>query len=399
MPKTRSNTSERRVEGLCSRERCRRCQVDTGHVERRPARERLAEEPLGRAREDRGILTGRDADRDPGGRAGHERRVPQAGLASDDPRDVDRRLDEHSVVELVGGALVERRGADAGDLVRTGRQLAPALALLHARRRDADAKGLRQPAVAREEPCQRFRKRVNCVQGGAAVVPRVEVALARANLHVECDEAPRGDDELRSAAPLHPAVEDDARVRRPVVVCEEAANRMTPCLLFAVADDAERHGERALRGELLDRLELHPELPLVVGDPPRMEPLAPDLGRERVALPELERVRRLDVVVPVHEHRGRIGWPRHLADDEPSSLTHLGSPAEPSHLAGNPLGCPRHVPGACGVGTDARNREEVAELVEPGFGQCGSHEVDRTPRRYPAPRELPDDRRARRGAP
>ena len=142
---------------------------------------------------------------------------------------------------------------------------------------------------------------------------------------------------------LHPAVEDDARVDRPVVRLEEARDRVAARLLLAVADDAEGHGQRALGRERLDRLQLHPELALVVGDAARVEPLAAHLGGERVALPELERVRRLHVVVPVDEDGRRAGRPRDLADDEPSVLAHLGLAAERAHLLGDPVGGARDV--------------------------------------------------------
>ena len=106
----------------------------------------------------------------------------------------------------------------------------------------------------------------------------MQVALARSHLDVERDEPARRDDELGRVPGLHPAVEDDACVDRPVVGGEEADDRVAACLLLAVADDAERHGQRPLGEELLDRLQLHPELALVVRDSAGVEPLAAHLG-------------------------------------------------------------------------------------------------------------------------
>ena len=68
--------------------------------------------------------------------------------------------------------------------------------------------------------------------------------------------------------------------------------------------DAKRHWRNALGQETSIAFELHPQLPLVVGYATRIEPLPTHLGRERIALPQLERRRRAaHAVVAVDEER------------------------------------------------------------------------------------------------
>ena len=224
-----------------------RREISVHDLERCARRQCFAQEVLGSSSEHGRILARSHANRDPGRGARHERRVPHARLAAEDPRDVERRLDEDALVELCCGALVERRGTDSCELLRSGWQLTPAVDLVLARLRDAGSQRLGEPAVAREQRCQRLRERMDRVQRRPAVVTGVEVALAGAHLDVQRDEPARRDDELGRVPPLHPAVEDDARVRRPVVGREEAVDRVAARLLLAVADDAEGHGERACR--------------------------------------------------------------------------------------------------------------------------------------------------------
>ena len=300
---------------------------------------------------------------------GHERRVPEPRLPAEDAGHVDGRLDERPHVELLGRVLVERHRADAVEFLGAGRQLAPAGELVRVRLHDAGAERLGQAAVVREEGDERLAERVDRVERGTAVVARVEVAVAGADVEVERHEAARRDHELRRVPALHPAVEDHARVDRSLVGREKPRDRVAARLLLAVAHHPEGHGQRALACQRRDRLELHPELPLVIGDAPRVEPLAAHLGRERIALPELERVRRLDVVVPVHEHRRGPRRAGNLADVEPSVLLHLRLAAERANPVADPVGGAPDVGRVRGIGAHARDREEVAELVEPAGTQ------------------------------
>ena len=163
-----------------ARENGRRREIQVGDLQARARRQRVAQELLRRRREHRWILARRDPDRDPGRRARDERRVPEARLASEDSRDVERRLDEDALVELLGRALVERGRTDSRELLRSRWQLSPARDLVLARLRDACAQRLGQAAGARKERGQRLGERVDGVERGAAVVTGVQVALARA---------------------------------------------------------------------------------------------------------------------------------------------------------------------------------------------------------------------------
>src|ERR671937_53969 len=97
---------------------------------------------------------------------------------------------------------------------------------------------------------------------------------------------------------------------------------MAADLLFAVARDADVHGQRAGRGQLGHSLEDHVEVALVVGDAACEELALADRWLEGRALPELERRGRLDVEVPVDEHgrSGTAGRRRHLADRERTTV-------------------------------------------------------------------------------
>src|SRR5262249_60670799 len=74
-------------------------------------------------------------------------------------------------------------------------------------------------------------------------------------------------------------------------------------LLLRVAGEADVHGQLAGRRQLRGRLGEHVELALVVDDAPAEEPAVALGERERIRVPELERIRRLDVDVAVDEHR------------------------------------------------------------------------------------------------
>ena len=157
------------------------------------------------------------------------------------------------------------------------------------------------------------------VQGGAAVDPGVEVALAAAEAEVVVDVAARRDVERRQARADHPGIEDDRRVGPALVGRDEVDERVAGRLLLAVAAEADVDGELAGARELAGRREQHVQLPLVVDGAAAVEIAVADLGLERRTLPEPERVGRLDVEVPVAEDGRRgVGAARRadLADRE-----------------------------------------------------------------------------------
>ncbi len=87
---------------------------------------------------------------------------------------------------------------------------------------------------------------------------------------------------------------------------EEVDDRVAADLFLAVAREAQVDRQPAFGREQLRALEQRPELALVVRDAARVQPLAAHGRLERLALPELERRRRLHVEVAVDEDRRRV---------------------------------------------------------------------------------------------
>src|SRR5512132_2273109 len=198
----------------------------------------------------------------------------------------------------------------------------------------------------------------------------MEVARASAHLEREGHDAACSRADRWNATPLHRGVEDDARVGAAFVPLEELHDRVAADLLLAVADDAQVHRQLALRREQHRTLQQRPELSLVVGHAARVEPLVADGRLERLAVPELERRRRLYVEVAVDEDRACVtvaGRRRDLADDERLrvSLLELGLAAGSAHEVAHPLPRFPHVRLVQRVRTDARNAQELGELVKP----------------------------------
>src|SRR5213078_814754 len=114
------------------------------------------------------------------------------------------------------------------------------------------------------------------------------------------------------------------------------------------------------------------ELTLVVRDAARVDPLVADRRLERLALPQLERRRRLHVEVAVDEDRRRVavvGRRRNVADDERLRIGLLQlrlTPRAPNEVA-NPLPRVAHVTRVLRIRADARNPQELRKLVEPGL--------------------------------
>ena len=190
---------------------------------------------------------------------------------------------------------------------------------------------------------------------------------------MEGDEAARRQPELRLLGACHAAVEDDAGVGAALVRFEEVHDRVAADLLLTVGDDSDVHGQRVLLSKQLGRLQEREELALVVGDAARVVP-AVALGElERRRLPEVERGGRLDVVVPVDHHGRRIAAAvrvrRDVADDQFSLpvLDELGLTACALDEVAHPFRRAAHVGFMSRVGTDARDRDELAQLVNPGL--------------------------------
>src|SRR5690606_27797504 len=89
------------------------------------------------------------------------------------------------------------------------------------------------------------------------------------------------------------------------------------------------------------------------------------LGLERRAVPQLEGLGGLDVVVTVDDHRGQARVVVQAADDDgvPRGRqdAHVGDPGA-LHPRGGPPGGGRHVGPPLGVGADAGDAHEVHEV-------------------------------------
>ena len=209
-------------------------------------------------------------------------------------------------------------------------------------------------AVARQDRAQRRHQGVDRILRRVAVHPRVQVARAGADAHVEGGEPAGRDRERRQVPVLHAAVEDHARIGAAVVLLEELDDRLAADLLLAVRDDANVDRQRAVGCEQTGRVQQHPELALVVGDAAGVDPFVANRRLERVGLPELERRRRLHVEVAVAEDRRRtrgVGRRSDLADDERSLPVRDRARPRRRRAGSSPRPTPRparHRPGAPG---------------------------------------------------
>ena len=163
-----------------------------------------------------------------------------------------------------------------------------------------------------------------------------------------------------------------ADVGPALVRLEEVDDRVTADLLFPVGRDADVHRQRAFRAQELRRLEQGVELSLVVGDPAGVIPTVALGELEGRRLPQLERRGRLHVEVAVDHHGRRLGAVRvggNVADHEIAfALAHeLRLSAHALHEVAHPFGRAAHVVSVSGVSAHAGDRDELAQLVEPGL--------------------------------
>jgi hypothetical protein len=133
--------------------------------------------------------------------------------------------------------------------------------------------------------------------------------------------------------------------------------------------------------QLLGRLQEHEELALVVGDAASVEPFVAKRRLERVGLPELERRRRLDVEVAVADDCRRVAVPRRgseLAERERMAVpvAELRFAAGPADEVADPLARLAHVAVVRRIGADARNADELGQVVEPGLVHGGAVYAD-----------------------
>ncbi len=271
-----------------------------------PSGKRLADEPLERRPDRLRILAGGETHGHVGARLDRQDGLHEIRRSARDAVHVERGIRERAHVEVLRGARRDRRRALLRELLRPGRQLCPRLELLGRRRRRPLAQLVREPAVgARKNGAQSGHERVSGVERRRAEHARVHVGLACPDLQMHVHHSANAHHEGRLPAPDHRAVEDESRIRSALIGVDPFDDRVAADLLLAVEREADVDRQLAGRRELPDGLDEQEHVPLVVGDPARVQTAVAMRELERRRLPELERIGRLDVEVRVAEDRRR----------------------------------------------------------------------------------------------
>ena len=162
----------------------------------------------------------------------------------------------------------------------------------------------------------------------------------------------------------HPAVEDDGRVESLLDRLQVVEHRVAADLLLTVGQDAHVDGQVPLGGEVEGASHQRVEVALVVRGAARVEPPVAHLRLKRIALPEVVRSRRLDVVVAVGDDRRRsVGARRDQTVDDrvPVALDDPGIADQP----GDPVGGLAQLRRVLPVARDRADTEELEQLLQP----------------------------------
>ena len=178
-------------------------------------------------------------------------------------------------------------------------------------------------------------------------------------------------------AVVDPAELPDAGVggEQVLVVCDELGQVGGAGLFFAFDDEFDRAGELAdLIEQGIDRKQAGDELSFIVADAAPVELAVADFRLEGRAVPEFERLGRLDIVMVVDEQslgaaafalaendRGAAGF--HDLDGKTTFFKHLGDKS--GTFTDAPV-----------LGTDARLGDQAAELLEAFFEVIFEIEVE-----------------------
>ncbi len=160
----------------------------------------------------------------------------------------------------------------------------------------------------RDNPRQRRRGVDHC----AAIHPRVQILRRSLHVDLEVREPAQRREDGRQARREHRRIGDDDRVAlEPLGVrLDERREMVAPDLFFALGQNDDVDRQAATHDEVrLERLDVREQLPFVVDRSAREDLAVAHRRLERRRRPELERLGRLHVVMPVHEHR-RLAWPR-----------------------------------------------------------------------------------------
>ena len=218
-------------------------------------------------------------------------------------------------------------------------------------------------------------ERIDRIRHCSPVMAGVQVFVRTGDGHFQVSEPPHaavdGGDLLRDHRRI--ADKDDVRGKKVPVVPHPRGQRRAPDFLLTLEDEFHVVAEPAGTQQVFERLEMHEQLPFVVIGAPGIDGFLPRHGVagddriEGTRPPFFQRLRRLDVVMAVHQYgllragnrpRGiddRIA--RRLAD-----LGHLGAGLKKKLL--EPSGTAVHLGFVFGFGTDGRDTQQREELLE-----------------------------------
>ncbi len=233
-----------------------------------------------------------------------------------------------------------------------------------------EAGDLDLPGLGVPEPGQDRRQGVGRVGDAAAEGAGVQVAVGARDPDLHVGQALQAVEQRRLAGRVHRGVGDHHRVAAQAlaaVLAHEALDRGAPDLLLALEDELHVDGKLPpLFEHRLHRLDMGEGLAFVVGGAARDQEIPLDRGLEWGALPLLQRLGRLHVVVTVEEDRRLVRGARPLAVDQRVDLGRDDLRLHPgrSKLLGNELRAAQHVLFVLRLGGDGGDPQVLLELLE-----------------------------------
>ena len=230
----------------------------------------------------------------------------------------------------------------------------------------------RDPAVGLLQRRQRAGQSARRVRHDATVLSRVEIDRRRTGADLEVGDTAHGGKNVRHTGRKHHGIRDD-----DVVACQpfpvslqEGRKTGAPDFLLPFDQHDDIDGQAAASTQArFERRDVDPELSLVVGGTPGVQPPVPDRSDERRRGPELERLGWLDVVVPIDQYRRRAApgaAPLRQHDRMTWRSVTLGHEPDALQLRREPVGTPRHIRSVLGLGADTWHRQERVQPSENG---------------------------------
>ena len=197
---------------------------------------------------------------------------------------------------------------------------------------------------------------------------RVQVAFRSAQIDLVVDKPAESVTDGRDTASKHRRIRDDDNVggQELLVIADELIEMKAPdfFLAFEKHFDVQRKPAGLLHVGF-DGLEVHEDLPLVVGRTASVKLTLSNGRLERRGLPQLDRIDRLHVVVAVKENRRSARRVQPLAVDDGVARclddAHVLE-ADSTHVIRAPLGRPAHVSLMLRKRADAWDREIFLQL-------------------------------------